>query len=324
MRKRKTKEEFIKEAQQIHNGDYEYNNFIYVDTKTKGEIYCKKHCQTFWQTPNHHLRGQGCPICRYEKSSNSKRHTNEWFIKKATEIWGNRYDLSKAAYKKYMENVIIICHNKDKFGNEHGEFQITPSNFFNKSKKQGCPKCARERTAMASKDTKEIFIEKAVNIHGNKYCYDEVEYVNSITPVKIFCPQHGYFTQRPSNHLQGQDCPLCMTSPIEKSMAKFLEKNNITFEQQKTFDWLKDKRLLRLDFYLNEYNVAIECQGRQHFKQTSYGDLSEIQRRDDIKYKLCKEHGVKIYYFSKKKFENAKYKLYTKKNVMLNDIKALC
>ena len=48
---------------------------------------------------------------------------------------------------------------------------------------------------------KEDFIEKAKKIHGNKYDYSRVEYINNKTKVCIICPEHGEFWQRPNDHL---------------------------------------------------------------------------------------------------------------------------
>ena len=51
-------------------------------------------------------------------------------------------------------------------------------------------------------DKTEIFIQKAKSVHGNKYDYSLVEYVNSATKIKIICPIHGIFEQTPNNHLR--------------------------------------------------------------------------------------------------------------------------
>ena len=58
---------------------------------------------------------------------------------------------------------------------------------------------------MCALTTKE-FIEKAKEIHGNKYDYSKVEYVNTLTPVTIVCPEHGVFQQNPKVHLKGCGC----------------------------------------------------------------------------------------------------------------------
>lgn len=40
--------------------------------------------------------------------------------------------------------------------------------------------------------TKE-FIEKAKLIHGTRYDYSKVNYINNKTPVNIICKEHGEF-----------------------------------------------------------------------------------------------------------------------------------
>lgn len=62
---------------------------------------------------------------------------------------------------------------------------------------------------MSKKLTTEEFIEKAVKVHGDKYCYDEVEYINSKSKVSIICGDHGIFTQRANSHLKGRGCSKC-------------------------------------------------------------------------------------------------------------------
>jgi len=57
-----------------------------------------------------------------------------------------------------------------------------------------------------AKLTTEDFIKKARAVHGNKYDYSKVEYVNSTTKVCIICPKHGEFLQKPAIHFQEKDC----------------------------------------------------------------------------------------------------------------------
>ena len=59
------------------------------------------------------------------------------------------------------------------------------------------------------KYTTETFIIAARKIHGNKYDYSKVVYINSTTPVCIICPEHGEFWQTPVAHLRGQGCKEC-------------------------------------------------------------------------------------------------------------------
>ena len=55
----------------------------------------------------------------------------------------------------------------------------------------------------------EIFVEKAIKIHGDKYDYSKVEYKNTREKVIIICKKHGEFLQTPSKHLSGHNCSKC-------------------------------------------------------------------------------------------------------------------
>lgn len=77
---------------------------------------------------------------------------------------------------------------------------------------------------------------------------------------------------------------------------------------EKSFLWLKRKKQLRLDFYLPEYNIAIECHGSQHFGVKMKGkyeftekDYEDTYARDLLKNKLCKEHSIRILYYCRNK-----------------------
>ena len=68
-----------------------------------------------------------------------------------------------------------------------------------------------------AKLTTEEFIKKAREVHGDKYDYSKVEYVNNQTPITIICPIHGKYPQRPGNHLRGNGCPICGRAALTKS-----------------------------------------------------------------------------------------------------------
>lgn len=55
----------------------------------------------------------------------------------------------------------------------------------------------------------ENFVNKAKKIHGDRYDYSKVNFINNRTKVVINCSLHGDFTQTPKNHLRGQGCPKC-------------------------------------------------------------------------------------------------------------------
>ena len=304
--KKLSTEEFIKRANEIHKEKYDYSKVEYKTTETKVCIICPEHGE-FWQTPHAHLAGQNCPKC----CGNIKLSTEE-FIKRANEIHKEKYDYSKVDYLGADTKVCIICP-------EHGEFWQTPHQHLNRN---GCPKCAKNHTI-----TQEEFIKRANEIHKEKYDYSKVDYLGADTKVCIICPEHGEFWQTPHNHISGkQGCPECNTSKNSKIVQKIetiLKEFNIQYIKEKTFDWLKNKSHMYLDFFLPDYNVGIECHGLQHFEPVEYfGGKIEYDRRyemDKLKYKLCSEHDIKIYYFTDIDSEYFE-KLYFNENNLIEDI----
>ena len=81
---------------------------------------------------------------------------------------------------------------------------------------------------MNKKLTTEQFIEKARKIHGDKYNYSQVEYIDAKTKVKIICPEHGEFYISPNKHLIGQRCKMCSRKEFSKAQTltteQFIEK----------------------------------------------------------------------------------------------------
>ena len=165
----------------------------------------------------------------------------------------------------------------------------------------------------------EEFINKAKKVHGDKYDYSKVEYKNCDTLVKIICPIHGEFEQIPFNHLHGSSCPYCKNWKLEEEITKFLEENNIFFVRQKKFKWLGRQSL---DVYIPCSNIAIECQGIQHFKPINYfggiKGFENIIRLDKLKKELCDKNGIQLLYYSDKNIDK---NVITNKKDILEKIK---
>ena len=219
-------------------------------------------------------------------------------MEKARKVHGDKYDYSKVEYINAHTKVCIICPI-------HGEFWQAP--YLHINEKNGCPKCFAEISSLNKRLSIEDFVKKSKEIHGNKYDYSKVNYINNRTKVCIICPKHGEFWQTPAHHLFNQGCPKCAESFLEENVRSFLEKENVVYEYQKSFIWLKNKKSMFLDFYLPEYNIAIECQGIQHYKSIDFGGkgkkwadkkLEETKKRDRLKKELCEANKVKIIYFN--------------------------
>jgi len=140
------------------------------------------------------------------------------------------------------------------------------------------------------------FIEKSKKVHDNRYDYSLVKYKNLTTKVKIICPFHGIFKQTPNHHMSGIGCPICNESSGEKEIRIFLEKNNIKFQRNKRFVKCRNKRTLPFDFYLPEYNMCIEFDGKQYFQSVKFwnNNIKEQRNRDNIKTTFCINNNIKL------------------------------
>ena len=287
-----TTNEFIQKAIEKHGNYYSYEktDLNNRDEKNRVIVTCPIHGD-FLVNVSSHLRGTKCRKCAKLISSSKKMKTNEYFIEKARKIHGNKYDYSKVEYKGMKNNVCIICP-------EHGEFWQSPLNHLNGS---GCKKCGYINISKKLKNSLDEFIKKAKEIHGDKYDYSKVEYIDTRTKVCIICPEHGEFWQRPQDHLYGRGCPVCNESHLEKEIRQFLIKNNIEFIYQCNSSFFKWLGKQSLDFYLPSYNIAIECQGEQHYKNREnrlFEDFRKTLNRDISKINKCVKNGVNIIYYS--------------------------
>lgn len=144
--------------------------------------------------------------------------TTTLFIERANTKFNYLYDYTKAVYVQMHSKVEIIC-------NIHGSFFKTPAHHLSG---QGCPACSRQKELERIKNlafSTQAFIDKATVVHGSLYCYDDVEYINYVTKVKIFCKKHNcIFLQAPAIHLSGKGCPRC-------GKEKAIDKNSFTKDE---------------------------------------------------------------------------------------------
>lgn len=310
--KKLTKEDVLARCKQIYGDKYDYSKINYINYDTKIVVICSKHGE-FEIRPDHFFSGCGCPKCGHEKGGAKISLTKDEFVDSAKKTHGNKYDYSKVNYINAKTKVCIICP-------EHGEFWQTPDAHVRGA---NCPKC---NTVRNYKYSIKEFVEKSKKIHGDKYDYSKTEYVNYKTPLCIICPEHGEFWQKPREHFKGCGCPSCDESKLECEVKLFLEKNNIKYEREKRFEWLRYKYPLVIDFYLPEHNIAIECQGEQHFKDRKFFEHYSFEKRiemDNLKFELCKKNGLKVLYYSKKYLIPSgwdKYDVITDKEKLLKKI----
>ena len=314
---------FIKRGIEIYGDRYSYDRSIYINNTTKVEVFCKKHQKYFWAIPRNFFKGHGCPLCGKESMAKTQSRTQENFIKKCQEIFKDKdYDFSKSIYKGSHEYVNVICHEKDIYGNEHGEFKIMAYHLI---AGHGCRKCLDDYNRNRSAYTNEEFANMVKEKFGDAFDLSQVNYINSRTKVKIRCKKCNKILEvAPYTFLKGCGCYFCHGPILETEINKLLTENNIKYFYQ-----YKNKKMLgrlSLDFYLPEHNIAIECQGEQHFRPVEWwggiDSFNNLKEKDKRKFEECSRNNIKILYYTNSKIyiENYMDKIYTNKNDILKEI----
>jgi len=285
------KQTFIDQAIQIHQDRFSYNLVEYVNARTKVRIICKTCNNIFEQTPEVHLRGNGCPskLCR-----KSAKDDTQSFVEKATKIHNGIYDYSLVQYVDSLKNVNIIC-------NIHGVFSQKPNKHL---QGQGCKKCG----GYYQYDTTE-FITKAKDIHGEKYDYGLVEYTKARSKIQIKCIIHNIvFELVAFKHLQGRGCPECSKS-ISKPEIEWLDALNIPTEYRghKQNFRLSNGKLIKPDAYDPTIKTVYEFYGdywhgnpdvydHNNMNEIAKKTFGELYQNTIDRQTMIKEAGYKIVY----------------------------
>lgn len=301
--KKVTTKDIIQRLISIHGNKYDYSKVDYKNSNSKIILVCPKHGE-FQIYPKHINEGRGCQKC--------SKHTitTEEFIEKAQQIHNNKYNYSNIKYTGSHDKIKIICPI-------HGEFEQEARKHLDG---HGCPKCGFENTKNKQSYSTQKFVELSNKVHNNKYNYSKVNYINNKTKVEIICPKHGSFYQVPYSHLSGEGCPKCKASKGENQIELFLKENNINYVSQYEvpidFD-INSSKITKIDFYLPDYNLFIEYNGKQHYIPVEYfgGQLTfeHQQKRDNYVRKYCKTNNIKL--LEIKYDDNIKNKLYEVLNV---------
>lgn len=215
----------------------------------------------------------------------------------------------------YMQKLLERCSdtgysllsNKDDIQNNrsyikyscpiHGEQTMRIGNFLSGKR---CPKCSKDNASKRYRNSTEA-ITTRINSNGG-VILNSKDYINNKTKnLRIICPSCGnefltsyvLFIQH-----NGQLCPECSNSISvgEARIRKFLESKSIYYIQQYWFSDCRDIRPLPFDFYIPNYNIVIEFDGRQHFRETNYFSygLEKTQLHDQIKNDYCKTNNITL------------------------------
>jgi hypothetical protein len=181
----------------------------------------------------------------------SKKLTTSEFIERARDVHGDKYGYALVVYISTRKRVKIHCR-------DHGMFEQTP---YCHLTGQGCISCAGKK-----KHDNESFIEKAREVHGDRYDYSHVDYTGNKNKISIGCPKHDYFEQKPNQHLNGQGCPTCSIENKTLGKELFIQKAR-EIHGENNYDYSL------VDYVSNRIKVVVKCQTHGVFTQTPTAHL---------------------------------------------------
>lgn len=129
----KTSDDIVSDFRQVHGWRYDYSKVEYKGAKTPVTIICPEHGE-FQQTPQKHLKAQGCPVCGRRSGAVKRKATFEEFVEKATQVHGGKYKYSREEYSDMHTKTRITCP-------KHGDFEQLP---YDHVCGHGCPSCSNQ------------------------------------------------------------------------------------------------------------------------------------------------------------------------------------
>lgn len=239
-------------------------NDTYHGIGIKYHCICKIHKCDVYTTPEKYLyRNQGCKLCSVERSKNSIRYTHNSFCQSVKNI-NPKLDVM-SEYINIKSRISVKCKICGHEWSPIAESLIgkTPC---------GCPSCAGN----AIKSPTQFKNELEISHPELKLLSD---YIRANKKVHVLCTDcNRDFWVTPNKLQLGQHCPYCKISHGEAVIRSILTNLNVLFEMQKKFDGLigVGNRKLSYDFYLPDYNLLIEFQGKQHESPVMFRGLTSI------------------------------------------------
>lgn len=271
---------FLEESQQRFPGWFDYQKTKYVSRKLPLILTCKVHGD-FQITPKKHLSLiRGCPACGVELRSQKRMVGNESIIQRLRQLHGDTYDLTRIVTGKTNVPVEVGCPR-------HGWVTTSLKNFL---KGQGpCLLCKGAHISQAKAHRGLECIQRDIdNTHHPEYTYDLSTFTRYSHEMRIVCPTHGEFWQKPLNHFPHlQGCPRCgsSTSRGENEVFLYLESLGVSVTRRNRVLIAP----LELDIYLPDFKVAIEYNGM-------YWHADDRTHKVSLKKKweLCQERGIRL------------------------------
>lgn len=217
----------------------------------------------------------------------SKKLTTNEYLTRANEVHGDKYDYSKVDYVNGAKKIIIGCKVHDHY------FEMKPYDHLNG---RGCRKCGIVRSANAKRYSNDEFISELKKIHGIKYEYRNVDYVDCHTPVNITCKSHGDFLINPQDILRRSECPVCTKERIrEKQMwtlVEFIERANKAHGNKYDYSLVKySGSHVRVDIICKKHGTVFSQLPSHHVRGVGCPSCSESKGESSIS-KYLESKGI--------------------------------
>lgn len=242
-------------------------------------------CGYEWEVaPYSLLSGYGCPKCGAKKAIKKRTKTHVQFVE---EMKVTHPDIEVLGEYKTTDTKIKVRHTCGH------EWEATPANLLYG---KGCPKCAAK---IRGRNRRKSHSEFVAEMKGKQPDIEVLgKYITDSTKLKV---RHncGYvWESTPNSLLSGAGCPKCASSKSEKYLAKLFKEKTIPYISQVRVEGTLRRKL---DFYLPEYDLYIECNGEQHYKKIEYfhkskNDFIHQILRDLLIFKIYKNKILIIPY----------------------------
>lgn len=271
--KAKTKQELLDLYHGAHGDYYDYS-LMDLDNKVNGKIKicCPVHGE-FLQSHYDHIRA-GCPLCAAgrKKAKCSKILVND--LQDLVTRFGDKFDFSNSEYKNGSSSLLVWCKE------HHQYFKNTAYHIVRGA---GCHDCKKEKISNKKRLGNSEFKARSMTKHSDKYDYALVEYKTLTDNVKIICPEHGIFEQKPREHIRGHGCPLCASTTISKASQKWLLTLGIDLKKEHKI--AHDLGYYVVDGYDYKTNTVYEFYGDYWHGNPSIFDPDQINPSVDKTFK---------------------------------------
>lgn len=281
---------FIGRAKAIHGEKYDYSEVEYKNANTKVIIVCYMCGHRWGITPAHHMNGRGCRACQYKKLKQAFSKDHSWFLGRALEIHGDKYEYL-SEYRGSNQPIKIRCKVCDRVYYQEVNSHLSGG--------KGCQQCFHRNLIRRQPMAISVFEGRCKQKHNNRYEYFG-DFIGVRKKIRVLCKKHDYeFSQYAGNHLYGSHgCPKCDLSKGELEINRVLTEFGVEFVVEKAFPGCRDVHELAFDFFIPSRSLCIEYQGQQHYYPLDYFGGQEIFegicRRDEIKREFCKQNGIDL------------------------------